>query len=292
MIRSMTGYGRCEQAYEDKTIQVEIRSVNHRFFEFSSRIPRVYAFLEDKIKAYVQSRVFRGKVDVFVTINTISTPGTVVQVNQDLAAGYLAAMQELSKEFGLKNEVPLGLITRFPDVLTVIKAPEDEERILADFMPVLEKAVDAFLSMREYEGERLREDVLEKAGNILCLVEQVENGSAVMVKEYHDRLKARLMEILGDTNVDEQRIVTEAAIFADKTAVAEEIVRLRSHVSQLCELVRSDGAVGRKLDFLVQEMNREANTIGSKSQNLKITRTVVDIKSEIEKIREQIQNIE
>ena len=292
MIRSMTGYGRCEQAYEDKTIQVEIRSVNHRFFEFSSRIPRVYAFLEDKIKAYVQGRVSRGKVDVFVTINTISTPGTVVQVTHGLAAGYMAAMQELSEEFGLKKEVSLGLLTRFPDVLTVIKAPEDEEKLLADFMPVLEGAVDAFLAMREYEGERLQTDVLEKAENILHMVEHVESGSEALVREYNDRLKARLMEILGDANIDEQRIVTEAAIFADKTAVAEETVRLRSHISQLCELIRSDGAVGRKLDFLVQEMNREANTIGSKSQNLEITRTVVDIKSEIEKIREQIQNIE
>ena len=292
MIRSMTGYGRCEQAYEDKTIQVEIRSVNHRFFEFSSRIPRVYAFLEDKIKAYVQGRISRGKVDVFVTINTISTPGTVVQVNRSLAAGYMAAMQELSEEFGLKNEVSLGLLTRFPDVLTVIKTPEDEEKLLADFMPVLEGAVDAFLAMREYEGERLQADVLEKAESILHMVEHVESGSEALVREYNDRLKARLMEILGDANIDEQRIVTEAAIFADKTAVAEETVRLRSHVAQLRTMLESDEPMGRKMDFLIQEVNRESNTIGSKCCDVAIAQVVVGLKAEVEKMREQVQNVE
>lgn len=292
MIKSMTGYGRSQQIIEGMDITVEIKSVNHRYFEFSARIPRVYGFLEEKLKSFVQSSVSRGKVDCFVQIETLETPASVVQVNTALAEGYIGALRELEEKFCLRNDISVGLVARYPDVLTVRKAETDEEAIWAAVQTVAGKALESFLRMREREGEKLREDILNRSDEILRSVEVIEKRSPETVAEYKDKLTARIKELLVDARVDEQRLLTEAAIFADKVAVDEETVRLRSHMEQLHRFLDSENAIGRKLDFLVQEMNREGNTIGSKAQDVEIVRKVVDIKAEIEKIREQVQNIE
>lgn len=292
MIKSMTGYGRFERSTEEKDILVEIRAVNHRFFEFSVRIPKVYSFLEEKIKSYVQSKVSRGKVDVFVTIVEKAGEASSVSVNHSLAASYVEAIKEIADTYDVKNETNASVIARFPDVLTVHKETADEDKVFEEIFPAVEGAVERFIAMRETEGEKLKNDVISRCQAIEQLVSFVEERSPQLVNEYFERLKAKLEDILSDNQINEQRIVTEAAIFADKTAVDEETVRLRSHISQIRELLTLSEPIGRKLDFIIQECNREANTIGSKSQNLEITKTVVDIKSEIEKIREQIQNIE
>lgn len=292
MVRSMTGYGRCEVQTEERDILIELRAVNHRYFEFSLRIPRSYAFLEDKIKAFVQNRVKRGKVDVFVTVKEKQTTDCGVSVNHPLAKGYVDAISELAETYGAKSDLSASVLARFPEVLTVEKQPQDEDKIYSEFLPVLEGAVDGFVKMREVEGERLKNDVLTCLSNIESNVAYIEKRQPEIVSEYYGRLKEKLEEILGDMQVNEQRIVTEAAIFADKTAVAEETVRLKSHIAQIRDMMELDEPIGRKLDFIVQECNRESNTIGSKCQNLEITKIVVNLKSEIEKIREQIQNIE
>lgn len=292
MIRSMTGYGRSQAIQNGYDISVEIKSVNHRYFEFSSRITRSYAFLEDKIKTYLKSRVARGKIECFVQIMEIDTVAASVALNKSLAQGYLQALSELESEFGLRNDVSVMQVARFPEVLNVKKAEADEDAVWEAVQPVVAEAVERFIAMRETEGEKLKEDVLSRADTILEHVAVIEERSPQTVKEYTQKLRERIQEVLEDKTVDEARILTEAAIFADKVAVAEETVRLRSHIAQLHEMLDSDEAVGRKLDFLVQEMNREANTTGSKCQDVSITKHVLEIKSEIEKIREQIQNIE
>ncbi|MEE0806023.1 MAG: YicC/YloC family endoribonuclease [Acutalibacteraceae bacterium] len=292
MVKSMTGYGRCEETVGGRRITVELKSVNHKYFEFSPRVTRGYGFLEDKLKTYVQSRVARGKIDLFLSIETLEDADVIVSVNHSLAAGYIAALREITERYKLPDTVTVNSLSRYSDIFSVHKAPEDEEAIWAAVKTVLEKAVDAFIAMRETEGRRLYDDVMSRAAVILELVGKIEARSPETVKEYRERLEAKLREVLSDTTIDEQRILTEAAIFADKVAVAEETVRLRSHFEQLKALLNAEEPSGRKMDFLVQEMNRETNTIGSKASDSQIAYMVVDIKAEIEKIREQIQNIE
>ena len=292
MVKSMTGYGRCEETVGGRRITVELKSVNHKYFEFSPRVTRGYGFLEDKLKTYVQSRVARGKLDLFLSIETLEDADVIVSVNHSLAAGYIAALREITERYKLPDTVTVNSLSRYSDIFSVHKAPEDEEAIWAAVKTVLEKAVDAFIAMRETEGRRLYDDVMSRAAVILELVGKIEARSPETVKEYRERLEAKLREVLSDTTIDEQRILTEAAIFADKVAVAEETVRLRSHFEQLKALLNAEEPSGRKMDFLVQEMNRETNTIGSKASDSQIAYMVVDIKAEIEKIREQIQNIE
>ena len=292
MIRSMTGYGRGQQTLGGMDITVEIRSVNHRYYEYSSRLPRVYGFLDERLKGYLQKAVSRGKVDVGVWIDTVDAPGSEVVVNHALAEGYLKALHELAQTYGLRDDVSVNTLSRFPDILTGRKAAEDEEAIWEAVRQVADEALAGFVAMREREGARMREDVLARRQTILRAVEQVEARSPEIVREHMAKVEARMKELLSTATVDEQRLLTEAALFADKTATAEETVRLRSHLDQLETLVNASEPVGRKLDFLVQEINRETNTIGSKVQDVELARVVVDVKAEIEKIREQIQNIE
>lgn len=292
MIRSMTGFGRCEDTINGRDIIIEIKSVNHRYFEFSSRITRGYGFLDDKLKSYLQSQVFRGKIDVFVSIETLEDNDAQVLVNHSLAAGYVNALHELAQRYGLQDDISVSTVSRYSDIFTVHKEPENEEIIWSAVKAVTDKALRAFIGMRETEGERLKTDVLQRAEAILATVGKIEERSPQTIKEYQQKLQQRLNEMLSDSNIDEQRVLTEAAVFADKIAVAEETVRLRSHFDQFSSMLNSNEAVGRKLDFIVQEMNRETNTIGSKCVDSQIAYMVVDIKAEIEKIREQIQNIE
>lgn len=292
MIRSMTGYGRCQEIIGGRDITVEIRSVNHRYFEFSSRIPRAYGYLDEKLKSYVQSSVSRGKVEVGVTILNLEGTGTSVQINHELAAAYLGALRSMGTELGLRDDVGITSLSRFGDIFTVTKTTEDEELIWNCVKQAADKALAAFVEMRQQEGERLKEDLLNRLESIERNVALVEEQSPKTVEAYRNRLYTKLSEVLGNTSIDEQRILTEAAIFAEKIAVAEETVRLSSHIKQFREILASEEPVGRKLDFLVQEFNREANTIGSKAQDVAVARIVVDLKSDIEKIREQIQNIE
>lgn len=292
MIKSMTGYGRAIQLVDGMNITVEIKSVNHRYFEFSSKLPRSYGFLDEKLKSFFMGKLTRGKMECYVSIETVEEPDTIISVNHPLVKGYLDAYKELSETYGLENNIKVSDIARVSDVFSIRKQAADEDKIWAAVSVVAQEALDGFIAMREREGERLKADVLSRLATIIENVEFVEERSPETVKEYNEKLLSRLRELLEDTHIDEQRILTEAAIFADKIAVAEETVRLRSHISQLTSFLDSSEAVGKKMDFLVQELNREANTIGSKAQDVEIARRVVSIKAEIEKIREQIQNIE
>ncbi len=292
MILSMTGYGRARQVLNGREITVELRGVNARFLEYSSRLPRAFAFLEDPLKKLVAARVSRGKVELSLTVQNTTAADTVVTVNWPLAKGYRDAMTALSEQLELKNDMSVSLIARMPDVLAQTAAPLDEEALWADVQAVAGQAVDAFLTMRAAEGEKLRADLLSHLDVVEQLVGGIEANTAGRVKAYSDKLYARLQELLADRSIDESRLVTEAAIFADKTAIDEETVRLHSHIAQYRDILSGDGPVGRKLDFLTQELNREANTIGSKCQDVDITRLVVELKSEIEKLREQLQNLE
>ena len=292
MIKSMTGYGRAIQLVDGMNITVEIKSVNHRYFEFSSKLPRSYGFLDEKLKSFFMGKLTRGKMECYVSIETVEEPDTLISVNHPLVKGYLDAYKELSETYGLENNIRVSDIARVSDVFSIRKQAADEDKIWAAVSVVAQVALDGFIAMREREGERLKADVLSRLATIIECVEFVEERSPETVKEYNEKLLSRLRELLEDTHIDEQRILTEAAIFADKIAVAEETVRLRSHISQLTSFLDLSEAVGKKMDFLVQEMNREANTIGSKAQDVEIARRVVSIKAEIEKIREQIQNIE
>ena len=294
MVKSMTGFGRCETEINGRAITVEIKSVNHRYFEFSCRVTRGYGFLEDKLKAFVNSRVSRGKIDMFVSVGAADDVPCEVAVNHSLVSGYLTAMKEISDAYGIENDATVVSISRFPDVFTVSKAAVDEEQLTADVLSAAGQALDSFIAMREAEGERMKADILGRAQTILDIVSEIEERSPQTVVEYETRLLDRIRQTLENLSVevDEQRILTEVAVFADKVAVAEETVRLRSHFEQLSEFLERNEPVGRKIDFIIQEMNREANTIGSKVQDAVLAHKVVDIKSEIEKIREQVQNIE
>ncbi len=294
MIRSMTGYGRAQSVIDTMSVTVEVKSVNHRYFEFNSRVPRNYGFLEEKLKSYVGSRVNRGKVECYVSIENLEDDEVEILVNHSLAKSYLNALNELAdrNELNLRDDLAMSSLARYNDIFVVHKNEADEEKIWNAVKEVTSLAVDKFILMRETEGEKLKRDILSRADLIIDKVSIIEERSPETVKEYNEKLLSRIKEFLSDVQVDEQRLLTECAIFADKIAVAEETVRLRSHIDQLRQFLDSNEAVGRKTDFLVQEMNREANTIGSKAQDVTIARNVIDIKAEIEKIREQIQNIE
>ena len=292
MVKSMTGYGRAEDTLNGCTITVELRSVNNRYLDCNVRMPRLYLFAEETIKSRVQNTISRGKVDVFVTLDSTGGEQVQVSVNQPLADGYYAALTQLAERYGLSKDISVSLLSRFPDVLLAEKAEEDVEQRAQDICSVLDRALADFDQMRTREGARLETDVLSRAARIEERVGLVEERSPQTVAEYRAKLEARMNEVLSNTQLDPARILTEAAIFADKVAVDEETVRLRSHIGQLRHMLEQGGATGRKLDFLIQEFNREANTIGSKCSDIDIARHVVDIKAEIEKIREQVQNIE
>ncbi len=292
MLKSMTGYGRAQKILNGRDITVEIRSVNHRYYEYTSRIPRTYSYIDEKLKALLKTGISRGKVDVAVTINNIEGKDSEIAVNKNIAEGYVSALRGISDELGLKDDLTLSNLIKLPDIFNIQKTPDDEEMVWNDVYEVTNEALEKFIDMRGVEGKLLGENIIEKADYILEMVEKVEELSPQTVENYRNRLYKKLSEVLEDKNIDDQRILTEAAVFSEKIAVDEETVRLRSHISQLKTILESDEAVGRKLDFVVQEINREVNTIGSKAQDLNVTKIVVEMKSEIEKIREQIQNIE
>ena len=289
---SMTGYGSAKGSVEGQEITVELKSVNNRYLDCSVRLPRNLLFAEDTVKQAVSAGVSRGKVDVFVSAQTSQDSGTVVSVNEELARGYRDAVARIAETLGLESGLNAFSLARFPDVLTVERRELDKDKAAAALSEITAKAVEEFNAMREREGERLRRDMLGKLETIEGLVSVVEERSPQTVKEYRERLEARLRDILADRSLDEQRVITEAAIFADRTAVDEETVRLRSHIAQFRTMLEEGSPIGRKMDFLVQEFNRESNTIGSKCSDASLAKVVVDLKSEIEKIREQLQNVE
>ncbi len=292
MIKSMTGYGRAVQTVNGREFTVEIRSVNNRYLDASVRLPRMLSFAEDAVKGHIKNAVSRGKVEMFVTVHAEGGEEITVTLNTNVLEGYLSAMRQMVERYGVKDEISTASLSRMPDVFSVEKPDVDEEQLLADLLSVVDQALENFNAMREKEGAALDADLRGRGETILGLVTQVEQGNGQTVIDYRARLEAKLREVLANTAIDESRILTEAAIFADKVAVDEETVRLRSHLQQMNEMLTAGGAIGRKLDFLLQEMNREANTIGSKCTDVKLARIVVDIKAELEKIREQTQNIE
>ena len=292
MIKSMTGFGRARELLNGREITVEIRAVNHRYYEFSSRLPRSLTFAEERLKSLLQGKISRGKVEVSVTVQNITAAAEVITANKEVIGGYVSALREIKDEFSLTDDLSLSAVMRLPDAFTVVKADTDEEQLWSDLRTVAESALDSFLKMRETEGERKKTDILARLKTIEGTVSFIEERSPILVESYRKRLYERMREVLNDTGIDENRILLEAGIFSEKTAVDEETVRLHSHIAQFREMLESNEPIGRKLDFLVQEMNRETNTIGSKVQDIEVTKIVVDQKSEIEKIREQIQNIE
>lgn len=292
MIRSMTGYGGAKGSCQGLNISVELKSVNNRYLDCSVRLPRGFLFAEDAVKAKVQSHISRGKVDVFVNIEAVGSEAVAVRVNEQLAAGYVGAIRQLSETFGLENSLTALALGRMPDVLTVEKQDADAETVTAAIAEIAEHALAAYDEMRAREGKKLQDDIAGRLDTIEAYVAQVERRSPETVKEYRERLYRKMTEVLQNTALDEQRILLEAGIFADKVAVDEETVRLRSHIAQMRSMVAEGSPIGRKMDFLVQEFNRESNTIGSKCNDGAVTKIVIELKSEIEKIREQIQNIE
>lgn len=291
-MKSMTGYGRCQQIVGNRDITVEIKSVNHRYFEFSARVPRAYGYLESKMKSFVQPLVGRGKIDASITVYSVEGADTHVQLNANLAKGYIDALRSVQQEFALVDDLSLSAIARFSDIFSVQKTAEDENAVWADVALVAKQAIEKFVQMRVVEGERMEADVRARLVTIADLVSKIEAKAPQTQAAYRERLTVKIADVVADRNLDPQRILLEAAIYAEKIAVDEETVRLRSHLKQFTQLLQSKESIGRKLDFMVQELNRETNTIGSKAQDIEITGYVVDIKSEIEKIREQIQNIE
>ena len=292
MIKSMTGYGRAVETINGREFTVELRSVNNRYLDCTVKLPRSLSFAEEAVKQAVKQAVSRGKVDVFITVKSENTDDTKISLNTAVVEGYLSAMRQMVESFGVRDDISVSVLSRMNDVFTVEKPEVDEEQLKADLMSVLDKALAGYNAMRSTEGAALDQDLRSRGETILELVAQVEAGNGQTVIDYRTRLENKLKEVLTNTNIDESRILTEAAIFADKVAVDEETVRLRSHLQQMNTMLSGGGAVGRKLDFLLQEMNREANTIGSKCTDVKLARIVVDIKAELEKIREQTQNIE
>lgn len=292
MIKSMTGFGRGHKVLNGRDITVEIRSVNHRYYEFSSRLPRSLNYVEERLKSLLQGRISRGKVEVSVLLNNVEAADEKITINHEIVREYIDALRSVKGEFGLTDDLALSNVLRIPDAFTVVKTETDEEQLWEDIKSTAEEALEHFISMRENEGARMKQDVLSRLAKIEEWVGVVETRSPQVVEDYRKRLYDKMCEVLSSSNIDENRILLEAGIFSEKTAVDEETVRLRSHIAQFRSMLESGEPVGRKLDFLVQEMNRETNTIGSKVQDIEVTRIVVDQKSEIEKIREQIQNIE
>ncbi len=291
-VRSMTGYGRGEHIAEERKFTVEIKAVNHRYNDITIKLPRSLASLEDKIKKRILREVFRGKTDVYISFEAFSAADVEVQLNEALAAAYLAALSRMEERFSLSGGDKLALTAKFPDVITVEKTQQEEEVIWAALLPALEEALEKFVAMRTVEGENLKQDILQKAERIQALVAAVRERAPLVVLEYQEKLQNRLKEILGGVDVDPQRIATEVAVFADRGCVDEEVTRLESHLIQLRDILEGGGQVGRKLDFLIQEMNRETNTIASKANDMQIGKVTIELKSEIEKIREQVQNLE
>ena len=292
MIKSMTGYGRAVETVNGREFTVELRSVNNRYLDCSVRLPRILSFGEDAVKQAVKNSISRGKVDVFITVRSEAGDEVQVSLNKTVVEGYLAAMKQMVADYGVKDDISVSVLSRVPEAFSVEQPQVDEEQLLADMMQVAAKALESYDAMRCKEGAALDADLRSRGQTILELVAKVEAGNKQTVADYRTRLYNKLQEVLENTSIDESRILTEAAIFADKVAVDEETVRLRSHLQQMNEMLTAGGAVGRKLDFLLQEMNREANTIGSKCTDVALARIVVDIKAELEKIREQTQNIE
>ena len=288
----MTGYGRAVETVNGREFTVELRSVNNRYLDCSVKMPRSVSFAEEAVKQAVKQSVSRGKVDVFITIKSENSDDTKITLNTSVLEGYLTAMRQMVDGFGVRDDISVSTVSRLPEVFSVEKPEVDEEQLKSDLMSVLEKALVGYDAMRTVEGQALDADLRRRGNTILELVAQVEEGNAQTVVDYRTRLENKLKEVLANTAIDESRILTEAAIFADKVAVDEETVRLRSHLQQMNSMLTAGGAVGRKLDFLLQEMNRETNTIGSKCTDVRLARIVVDIKAELEKIREQTQNIE
>jgi uncharacterized protein (TIGR00255 family) len=292
MIRSMTGFGRAREVIDGRDILIEIRSVNHRYFEFSAKLPRSYNYLEDKIKQLVQSKIGRGKIEVSLSIYNVAGKETQITVNKPVVENYITSLRGIKDELNLLDNLSLSDVFRMTDAFNVLKADTDEDEIWRAVSTLTEFALGKFIQMRENEGFRIKADLLEKISFIESKIAEVEKLSPETTANYRKRLFDKLSEVLENTQIDEQRVLLEAAVFAEKTVVDEETVRLHSHIAQLREMLDGEDVVGRKLDFLVQEINREINTIGSKAQDLRITKIVVDLKSELEKIREQIQNIE
>ena len=292
MVKSMTGYGRAVETVNGREFTVELRSVNNRYLDCTVKLPRALSFAEDAVKQAVKGAISRGKVDVFISVRSEGAEDVKITLNTAMVEGYLGAMHQMAKDYGIREDISVSLLSRMPDVFTVDKPEVDEEQLLADLLSVVNQALERFDAMRSAEGRALENDLRSRGQTILSLVEQVEAGSGQTVADYRTRLENKLKEVLANTAIDESRILTEAAIFADKVAVDEETVRLRSHLDQMNNMLTAGGAIGRKLDFLLQEMNRESNTIGSKCSDVRLARIVVDIKAELEKIREQTQNIE
>ena len=292
MIKSMTGYGRAVETVNGREFTVELRSVNNRYLDCSVRLPRMLSFAEDAVKQAVKASVSRGKVDVYISVRSEGGEEVSIQLNKTVLEGYLSAMRQMVTEYGVTADISTSSLSRLPDVFIVEKPEVDEEQLMSDLMGVVSKALEGYDAMRCTEGAALDKDLRSRGQTILQYVSLVEAGNSKTVSDYRARLEAKLREVLENTAIDESRILTEAAIFADKVAVDEETVRLRSHLEQMNTMLTAGGAVGRKLDFLLQEMNREANTIGSKCTDVNLARIVVDIKAELEKIREQTQNIE
>lgn len=291
-VRSMTGYGRGEHIAEDRKFTVEMKSVNHRYNDMTIKLPRSLASLEDKIKKRIMRDVFRGKTDVYISFETFSAADVEVKLNEALAAAYIEKLNLMEERFGLTGGNKLELAAKFPDVITVEKAQQEEDVIWEALLPALDEAVEKFVAMRTAEGENLKKDILLKGEKIKTLVAEVKERSPLVVVEYQEKLNNRLKELMDGVDIDPQRIATEVAVFADRGCVDEEVTRLESHLVQLKDILESGGQVGRKLDFLVQEMNRESNTIASKANDIQIVKATIELKSEIEKIREQIQNLE
>ena len=292
MVKSMTGYGRAVETVNGREFTVELRSVNNRYLDCNVKLPRSLTFAEEAVKQAVKGTISRGKVDVFITVRSEGTTDVKITLNDAMVEGYLAAMKQMVTAYGVQDDISVSILSRMPEVFTVEKPEVDEEQLLADLMSVVKQALANYDAMRAAEGKALEADLRSRGNTILELVSQVEAGNGQTVIDYRTRLYNKLQEVLANTSIDESRILTEAAIFADKVAVDEETVRLRSHLEQMNNMLTTGGAIGRKLDFLLQEMNRESNTIGSKCSDVKLARIVVDIKAELEKIREQTQNIE
>lgn len=292
LIKSMTGYGRAVETVNGREFTVELRSVNNRYLDCTVKLPRSLSFAEDAVKQAVKQAVSRGKVDVYISLKSEASDDISISINKAMLEGYLSAMRQMVSEYGIQDDISVSVASKLPDVFTVEKPQVDEEQLQKDLMSVVQKALEGYDAMRRTEGAALDADLRSRGQTILGFVTQVEQGNGQTVADYRTRLENKLKEVLASTNIDENRILTEAAIFADKVAVDEETVRLRSHLQQMNTMLDGGGAVGRKLDFLLQEMNREANTIGSKCTDVRLARIVVDIKAELEKIREQTQNIE
>lgn len=292
MVKSMTGYGRAVETVNGREFTVEVRSVNNRYLDCTVKLPRTVSFAEDAVKQAVKASLSRGKVDVFVSLRAEQEEAAQVSLNRKVLEGYLGAMRQMVTDYGVRDDISAAALSRLPEVFTVEKPDVDEAQLQADLLTVLDHALTQYDAMRSTEGRALEADLRGRGETILTLVSQVEQGSGRTVTDYRTRLEAKMREVLENTAIDEARILTEAAIFADKVAVDEETVRLRSHLDQMNTMLTAGGPVGRKLDFLLQEMNREANTIGSKCSDVQLTRIVVDIKAELEKIREQTQNLE